>query len=77
MGVYSDPVADAIITRVVNEFDPDTRDGILAELHQHVVDQSMWIWVVHDLNPRGLAADVKGFVPPRNWFVDLTTVYIA
>ncbi|HUZ73512.1 MAG TPA: ABC transporter substrate-binding protein [Stellaceae bacterium] len=76
-GLYSDPAADAIITRVVNEFDPDKRDGILAELHQHVVDQSMWIWVVHDLNPRGLAPDVKGFVPPRNWFVDLTTVYIA
>jgi len=34
------------------------------------------IWVVHDLNPRALRANVKGFVQAQNWFQDLTPVYV-
>jgi peptide/nickel transport system substrate-binding protein len=37
----------------------------------------MWIWVVHDLNPRALTAKVKGFVPPQAWYVDLSTIDVV
>jgi peptide/nickel transport system substrate-binding protein len=37
----------------------------------------MWIWVVHDLNPRVLAPKAKGFVPPQAWYVDLSAFDIA
>jgi hypothetical protein len=35
------------------------------------------IWVAHDINPRAMAPDVKGFVQARSWFQDLTPVTIA
>jgi hypothetical protein len=36
----------------------------------------MWIWAVHDLNPRGMRAAVKGFVQAQSWFQDLTPVSV-
>jgi peptide/nickel transport system substrate-binding protein len=76
-GLYNDPTADALCEKARNEFDIAAQTKIVADLHTYVVDQAMWIWVVHDLNPRALAAKVKGFVPPQSWYVDLTTVEIA
>src|SRR5205814_939701 len=49
---------------------------ILARLHELIVDDAPWIFVVHDQNPRALSARVKGFVPPQSWFVDLTSVTV-
>ena len=37
----------------------------------------MWVWVVHDLNPRALAPGVKGFVSAQAWVQDLTPVSVA
>ena len=74
---YSDATADALCEKIRFEFDPEKQNQAVAELHQYIVDQAVWIWVVHDLNPRALAAKVKGFVPPQAWYIDLTTVDIA
>jgi peptide/nickel transport system substrate-binding protein len=76
-GLYDDPTADALCEQIKLAFDPDQQDRAVAALHQYIVDQAMWIWVVHDLNPRALAAKVKGFVPPQSWYIDLTTVDLA
>jgi peptide/nickel transport system substrate-binding protein len=76
-GLYNDPVADALCEKAKLEFDIDAQSRALAELHQYVVDQAMWIWVVHDLNPRALASKVKGFVPPQAWYVDLSSLDIG
>jgi hypothetical protein len=45
-------------------------------LHAYLVDQAVWIWVVHDMNPRGLAGHLKGFVQAQSWFQDLTRIRI-
>jgi peptide/nickel transport system substrate-binding protein len=76
-GLYNDPMADALCEKAKLEFDIDAQSRALAELHQYVVDQAMWIWVVHDLNPRALASKVKGFVPPQAWYVDLSSLDIG
>jgi peptide/nickel transport system substrate-binding protein len=76
-GLYNDPTADALCDKARLEFDIDKQNQAIAELHQYVVDQAMWIWVVHDLNPRALAPKVKGFVPPQAWYVDLSALDIA
>jgi ABC-type transport system substrate-binding protein len=76
-GLYNDPAADALCEKAKLEFDVDAQSRALAELHQYVVDQAMWIWVVHDLNPRALAPKVKGFVPPQAWYVDLSSLDIG
>jgi ABC-type transport system substrate-binding protein len=76
-GLYSDPKADAFIRQAKATFDVEAQNAAIADLHTYLVDQAMWIWVVHDLNPRALAPKVKGFVPPMSWYVDLTSVDIA
>jgi hypothetical protein len=45
-------------------------------LHTYLVDQAMWIWVVHDLNPRAMSPKVKGFVQAQSWYQDLTPVTV-
>jgi ABC-type transport system substrate-binding protein len=76
-GGFSDKQADELAAKAKVEFDPQKQDEILAKLHERIVDQAMWIWVVHDLNPRALAPNVKGFVQAQSWFQDLTPVYLT
>ena len=76
-GGFSDPVADGIAARAKVEFDPAKQDALLAELHARLVDQAMWIWVVHDLNPRALGPKVKGYVEAQSWIQDLTPVWVG
>ena len=75
-GSYNDPVADEIASKAEAEFEPAKQDALLAQLHSRIVDQSMWVWVVHDLNPRALAPNVKGFVSAQSWLQDLTPVSV-
>jgi peptide/nickel transport system substrate-binding protein len=35
------------------------------------------VFIVHDLNPRGLSPKVKGFIQAQSWFQDLTRVSVA
>ena len=47
---------------------------MLARLHARLVDQAMWLWVVHDANPRGLARRVQNFTQAQSWYQDLTPI---
>jgi ABC-type transport system substrate-binding protein len=76
-GAFSDPVADKLADEALRAFVPREQDEILARLHSYIVDQAMWIWVVHDLNPRAMSPKVKGFVQAQAWVQDLTPVYVA
>jgi peptide/nickel transport system substrate-binding protein len=76
-GGYSDPKADEICQRAKLAFVPAEQDKILAELHSYLVDQAMWIWVVHDLNPRALGPKVSGYVEAQSWYQDLTPVVVG
>jgi peptide/nickel transport system substrate-binding protein len=75
-GAFSDPEIDALGEKAKQTFDPAAFDQILAEIHGKMVDKAMWIWVVHDLNPRALGPKVKGFVQAQSWFQDLTPVWV-
>ncbi len=76
-GGYSDKVADDLCQKAKLAFDPAEQDKILAQLHSYIVDQAMWIWVVHDLNPRALGPKVQGYVEAQSWFQDLTPVHVG
>jgi ABC-type transport system substrate-binding protein len=76
-GDYSDPVADDLAARAKVAFDVPTQNQVLGQLHARIVDQAMWIWVVHDLNPRALGPNVKGFVSAQSWIQDLTSVRVG
>ncbi len=76
-GFFKDDIADDLAGRAMVEFDPAKQEALLAQLHTRIVDQSMWCWVVHDLNPRALSPKLKGFVQAQSWFQDLTPVDVV
>jgi peptide/nickel transport system substrate-binding protein len=73
---YINPEADRLIEAAEASFDPNVRDETLGKLHELVMDDAPWIFMVHDLNPRAMSPKVKGFVQPQSWFVDLTLPWV-
>jgi peptide/nickel transport system substrate-binding protein len=73
---YVNAEADRLIEAAEASFDPKVRDETLGKLHELVMDEAPWIFVVHDLNPRAMSPKVKGFVQPQSWFVDLTLPWV-
>ncbi len=37
----------------------------------------MWIWVVHDVNPRALSRRLSGFTQAQSWYQDLTPIRVG
>jgi peptide/nickel transport system substrate-binding protein len=50
-GAFSNPEYDAMITKMTNTFDQVEQDKLLAQLHTRVVDDSLVLWICHDVNP--------------------------
>ncbi len=73
-GGFVDPKTDATLDKIRTTFDIKTQDGLLASLHQTMVDQALMLWVVHDTNPHALSPKVKQFTQAQHWFQDLTTI---
>jgi peptide/nickel transport system substrate-binding protein len=73
---YLNPEVDRLIEAAEREFDLDKQNQILAKVHEIIVDDAPWVFIVHDLNPRALSPKVKGFVQPQSWFVDLTLPWV-
>lgn len=76
-GFYADPEMDELLKSAQLKFDPAERDAVLAQVHTKKVDEALFLWVVHDVAPRAMSPDVKGFKPARNWFQSLSTTYMA
>ena len=68
---------DELLKSAQLKFDPAERDAMLAQVHTKKVDEALFLWVVHDVAPRAMSPDVKGFKPARNWFQSLSTAYMA
>lgn len=75
-GFYADPAMDALVSKAQNAFDPQIQAEILGQLHAKMVDDALFLWVVHDVAPRAMSPKVKGFVQARNWFLDLSGVTV-
>lgn len=73
-GGYNNPKIDALVEKVNTTFDPKIQDGLLAQIHQTMVDDALMLWVVHDTNPHAISPKVKEFVQAQHWFQDLTTI---
>jgi peptide/nickel transport system substrate-binding protein len=73
---YLNPEVDRLIEAAEREFDLGKQDQILAQVHEIIVDDAPWLFIVHDLNPRALSPKVKNFVHPQSWFVDLTLPWV-
>ena len=73
-GFVNDPEFDRLVAEARSTFDAAARDAALARLHARSVDEAVFLWVAHDVGPRAMTQRVKGFVQPKSWFIDLTTV---
>jgi peptide/nickel transport system substrate-binding protein len=73
-GYFSDPDYDAQMTRIQETFDPAAQDKLVAELHAKIVDDALFVFIAHDLNPRAMSPKVKGFVQAQSWFQELTPI---
>ena len=71
-----DEKLEALFDKANSTFDEAEQDKILRQIHEYVVDQAYWLWVVHDVNPRAHRPEVKGFKQAKSWYQDLTQVYI-
>jgi peptide/nickel transport system substrate-binding protein len=72
---YDDPETVKLMDEYRNTFEGDTTP-ILAKLHEKLVDDAPWVWIVHDRNPRAFSKKVKGYTPVESWYTDLTSVYL-
>ena len=73
-GYYNDPEMDKLLATAQTAFDAKERDAALAKIHTKMVDDALFVWVVHDVAPRAMSKKVKGFVQSRNWFQSLSSV---
>jgi peptide/nickel transport system substrate-binding protein len=73
---YINPEVDRLIEAAELEFDFNRQNEILVRVHEIIVEDAPWVFIVHDLNPRALSPKVKGFVQAQSWFQDLTPVWV-
>ena len=74
---YINPEVDRLIEAAEAAFDPQDRDRLLAQVHEIIVEDAPWVFIVHDLNPRAMSPKVQGYVHPQSWFVDITLPWVA
>jgi peptide/nickel transport system substrate-binding protein len=71
---WKDEKFEAALKTLSESTDSATIQKYFREAHERLVDNPPWLYIVHDLNPRAFSKNVKGFVSPQSWFVDLTLV---
>jgi peptide/nickel transport system substrate-binding protein len=76
-GHWSNPDCDKLLRQAQAVFDPAEQTKLLAQAHAIIVDDAPWLFIVHDLNPRGLNKKVANFKPAQSWYQDFTQVSIA
>ena len=67
---------DKLIGAIMAEFDPAKRNVLLTTMNELMNEEAALIFVAHDLNPRAMSPNVKGFVQAQSWFQDLTPVTV-
>ena len=55
----------------------DKLDKVLAKINTKMVDDAVFVWVVHDVWPNAISSKVKGYVHPKSWYVDFSPVTVG
>jgi ABC-type transport system substrate-binding protein len=75
-GNFSNPEYDALLEKIEKSSDPEEIGSLIRKSHELLVDEAVWLFIVHDRNPRAMTKKVKGFTSAQSWFQDFTTVDI-
>ena len=73
-GYYTDPELDKLFAAIRTAFEPKAQEAAVQRAHEKIVNDALFLFVAHDVNPRALGPKVRGFVQAQNWFQDLTPV---
>jgi peptide/nickel transport system substrate-binding protein len=73
-GHWQNSEFDALLRKMEAASSPEEFGKTLAAMHEILVDEAPWAWIVHDRNPRAMTKQVQGFVSAQSWFQDLTRV---
>jgi peptide/nickel transport system substrate-binding protein len=73
-GHWKNPEFDATLLKMESAGSKAEFDQAVIKMHEMLVDEAPWLWVVHDGNPRAMTSKVQGFVSAQSWFQDLTSV---
>ena len=71
------PELDKLFAAAQLATDIAEQNKILADIHGKVVDDALFLFAAHDLNPRAISPKVKGFVQAQSWFQDLTPIQMV
>jgi peptide/nickel transport system substrate-binding protein len=74
---YNNPKVNSLLMQAQTVVDPVARAKIYSEAGNLISQDAPWLFVVNDENPRALAPSVHGFIEPKSWFVNLTTVWVG
>lgn len=73
-GYYGNDEVDRLVANARTAFDETARDAALAKLHAHIVEDSTFLLIAHDVGPRAMSAKVRHVVQPQSWFIDIATM---
>ena len=73
-GNFSNPEYDALLDKIEKSSDPEEIAANIRKSHELLVDEAVWLFIVHDRNPRAMTKKVKGFTSAQSWFLDFTPV---
>ena len=55
----------------------DSGKGEVFEHATRMVDEAVFVWVVHDVWPNAISSKVRGYVHPKSWYVDFSPVTVT
>jgi peptide/nickel transport system substrate-binding protein len=73
-GHYRNPEMDRLLDAATSSFDAAEQTRIMQRVHEKAVNEALWVFVVHDTNPRAMGRNVRGYTQAQHWFQDLTTL---
>ena len=76
-GYIQQPEFDALAKEARSTSDPKELDKVLAKINTRMVDEAVFVWVVHDVWPNAISSKVKGYVHPKSWYVDFSPVTVG
>ncbi|RUZ71181.1 ABC transporter substrate-binding protein [Mesorhizobium sp. M7A.F.Ca.US.006.01.1.1] len=75
-GGWRSPEIDALVDQIGATFEPEAVNGLMRRVHEIVVDEAPWLFVVHDLNPRAISSKVKNYHQAQSWYQDFTGIVV-
>jgi len=76
-GYINDPEFDKLATEARSTSDTKELDKVLAKINTRMVDDAVFVWVVHDVWPNAISSKVKGYVHPKSWYVDFSPITVS